>query len=58
MVSARISSVRPVLSLAYLLLSVAPASAQAPDTQPVYSEDQLSVAPLVLRERRRDIRRA
>ena len=50
MVSARISSVSPVLSFAGLLLSVAPVSAQAPDTQHVYSEDQLSVMPVVLRE--------
>jgi TonB family protein len=42
--------VTTVLSLAGLLLSVAPALAQAPDTQHVYSEDQLTVAPVVLRE--------
>jgi len=42
--------VSPVLSLAYLLLSVVPASAQAVDSQPVYAEDQLSVAPVVLRQ--------
>ncbi len=40
----------PVLSLAYLLVSVARASAQAADTEHVYSEDQLTAAPLVLRQ--------
>ncbi len=42
--------VSPVLSLAYLLLSVAPAPAQAADTQRIYSEDELTVTPMVLRE--------
>jgi TonB family protein len=43
-------AVSPLLSLAGLLLSIAPALAQAADTQHVYSQDQLTVAPVVLRE--------
>ena len=39
-----------VPSLVGLLLSVAPGSAQAADTQHVYAEDQLTVAPVVLRQ--------
>ena len=39
-----------VPSLLGLLLSVAPASAQAADTQHIYAEDQLTVAPMVLRQ--------
>ncbi len=39
-----------VPSLVGLLLSVAPASAQAADTQHVYAEDQLTVAPMGLRQ--------
>ena len=39
-----------VPSLVGLLLSVAPASTQAADTQHVYAEDQLTVAPMVLRQ--------
>jgi len=42
--------VKPVLSLFGLLLSVAPVSAQAVDSQQVYAEDQLTVAPVVLRQ--------
>jgi len=42
--------VSPVTSLAYLLLSVAQASVQAADTHHVYSEDQLTVVPMVLRQ--------
>ncbi len=39
-----------VPSLVGLLLSVAPGSTQAADTQHVYAEDQLTVAPVVLRQ--------
>jgi TonB family protein len=49
MVPASISLMGPVLSLAGLLLSVA-RSAQAADSQRVYAEDQLTVAPVVLRQ--------
>ena len=42
--------VSAVPSLVGLLLSVAPASAQAADTQHVYAEDQLTVAPMGLRQ--------
>jgi TonB family protein len=42
--------VSAVPSFVGLLLSVAPGSAQATDTQHVYAEDQLTVAPVVLRQ--------